>query len=481
MSARFRIRTAQGQELSFGSEEMFADFVRSGDLSPDDLVYDASTGEWCSAFTHSLVLEWEAERAEAEGDGRPSGSATEPGRSAAGPASGGAPAKAGSSGDSGASGSPPSEAAPPAGKPEGLLDFELSPERSPEEAAAAFVEEMEAERASEIDRFQSIRGLEIDEGGTGLLKGITDEPAGPARRGGAERTGWNDGRSRADEEPARARASGDDRVRPPDPSPVRSASAPSRHSSRGVSRAFLAWALLLGLIGAGVLLASDIAAVALGIAEPEAPEETEGPPLLPDTEEALRERASVRFLARVRQNLGTLPSVPPIWLDGRYLADAPAYPEVREVWARYLGSVGAVRARENEHYRTAYLSALDDARVTGATRTLRLASAGSAFEGSSAARDAHYDRVTELASAALDLHDFLVAHAEGIAYEPAVGLRVSADPVLQAAAADPTVQAELEAALDRVLDALSARGSGPVDARAVPGWTFQGLRDIVSP
>src|SRR5690606_3938365 len=206
--------------------------------------------------------------------------------------------------------------------------------------------------------------------------------------------------------------------------------------------------------------------VALGIAEPEAPEETEGPPLLPDTEEALRERASVRFLARVRQNLGTLPSVPPIWLDGRYLADAPAYPEVREVWARYLGSVGAVRARENEHYRTAYLSALDDARVTGATRTLRLASAGSAFEGSSAARDAHYDRVTELASAALDLHDFLVAHAEGIAYEPAVGLRVSADPVLQAAAADPTVQAELEAALDRVLDALSARGSGPVDARA---------------
>ena len=45
MSARFRIRTSGGQELSFASHAVFAEFVRSGDLSPDDVVYDAETRE----------------------------------------------------------------------------------------------------------------------------------------------------------------------------------------------------------------------------------------------------------------------------------------------------------------------------------------------------------------------------------------------------------------------------------------------------
>ena len=56
MSVRFRIRTSQGQEISFASHEMFAEFVRSGDLSPDDVVYDAETHEWSSALTHPLML-----------------------------------------------------------------------------------------------------------------------------------------------------------------------------------------------------------------------------------------------------------------------------------------------------------------------------------------------------------------------------------------------------------------------------------------
>ena len=57
MSVAFRIRTQAGQELSFASREAFEDFVRSGDLSLDDLVYDAETGSWSSALTHPMVLE----------------------------------------------------------------------------------------------------------------------------------------------------------------------------------------------------------------------------------------------------------------------------------------------------------------------------------------------------------------------------------------------------------------------------------------
>ncbi len=66
-------------------------------------------------------------------------------------------------------------------------------------------------------------------------------------------------------------------------------------------------------------------------------------------------------------------------------------------------------------------------------------------------------------------------------HEPAVGTRVSVDPILQAAGSDPETQELLEAALDRVLDALSARGEGPVEAAALPGWVFDGLRDVVAP
>ena len=57
MPVRFRIRASAGQELSFASQEMFEDFVRSGDLSPDDLVYDAEDGSWFPARTHPIVLE----------------------------------------------------------------------------------------------------------------------------------------------------------------------------------------------------------------------------------------------------------------------------------------------------------------------------------------------------------------------------------------------------------------------------------------
>ena len=230
-----------------------------------------------------------------------------------------------------------------------------------------------------------------------------------------------------------------------------------------------------------MILGPDLVALAMNTsaAKPGDPDGEE--PILADTEEALRERASARFLSRALNSLSGLPAVPEDWLDGRYLANASQYPGVSDTWTAYLEAVRRLRVDETELYSASYLSALDDARVSGATRTLRLASALSRFESDRPARAAHYDRVTELATAALGLHDLLLEREQAIEYEPAVGTRISADPILQAASADPETQRLVEAALDRVLDALSARGAGPVAAAGVRTWIFEGLRDVVVP
>lgn len=438
MSARFRIRTPQGQELSFASEGMFADFVRSGELSEGDLVYDASTGEWSPALTHSLVLDLQSGQDEDSEVDEPEG-ASEP------------------QGDAGSD-----EAGSTGG---GDIGFQLAPEQSPEEASAAFVREMEAERAAEFERKQDLRGLQADESGSGLLKDIHRTPPEPP-----------------------SFPSGADDAAPPPPEPRKRKKPPQRSrrtrdagTRRSVSSAFLGWMLAIAVVGIGALLGPDLVGLAMGsggVAEGDT--EVTGP-VLPDTEEALSARADARFLGTVRGRIVSLPSIPSEWLGGRYLANASEYPRVGEVWTAYLVRIREVRAREAELYSAAYLSALDDARVTGASRTLRLASAMSRFERESAERTQHYARVEELALAATGLHDLLVEREDLITYEPAVGTRVSVDPILQAAGADPETQELLEAALDRVLDALSARGEGPVEAAALPAWVFEGLRDVVAP
>lgn len=449
MSARFRIRTPHGQELSFGSEEMFADFVRSGELSEDDLVYDASTGEWSPASTHSLVLELQVDE---EGVG-----------------SGGEAPEGASDADT-----PESETSADDGAG---FDLDLAPEQTPEEASAAFVKEMEEERASEFERIEEVRGLQPRSGGEGLLQDPAGTSSGSADADDdAAHYGWD---RPAAEDAGSHGATGAEAESPPRSKSAKRRRPPSRSARSFVSGRFLVWALVLGALAGGVLAAPDLVGLAMGSGSGDVEEASTSVPVVPDTEEALRAAADVRFLARIRPGLVGLPPIPSIWLDGRYLANASDHPEVREAWSEHLAAVRRLRVDEEEHYSTAYLSALDDADVTGATRTLRLASALSRFEGRAPERGAHYDRVEELAEAAIELHDFLVAREAAITYEPAVGPRVSVDPILQAAGRDPETQSALEAGLDRVLDALSAEGSGPVEVSRVPQWTFEGLRDVV--
>ncbi|HET9948778.1 MAG TPA: hypothetical protein VFQ22_07640 [Longimicrobiales bacterium] len=447
MSARFRIRTPQGQEISFASHEIFAEFVRSGELAPDDVVYDAETREWAPARTHPVVLQIEIEAAEVrEKAGAGKGGEEEDG-GAKGPAEG-APTDASGAGPSASD-----------------IGLELAPaptQMTPEEEAAAFVAKMEAERAAELD-FEAdapIAGLRMEQGSTtiGALEDLAPPPAAPAdepRRSAAQERPMRPGRTAA-----------------PPPRP------PQRKKPSGSRRAY--WMVAGAAAVASVLyVGSDLLGPQTSAGGEVTPDSArlpppEPPPLIADTEEALRGRARELFLASTQTALRGLDPIPSIWLSGRYLSSPSDYPQVRTVWEEYVATVREVRASENERYRTAYLRALDDARVRGPARTLRLARATTDFQSAGAARAAHYDRVEALALAALRGHDALVEAEGTIAYEPARGPAVSADPVIEAAGRDPAAQALLEQVLDMILLELHAE-NGPGEAANVRAWVWEGL------
>ena len=185
------------------------------------------------------------------------------------------------------------------------------------------------------------------------------------------------------------------------------------------------------------------------------------------TEEELRTGATQAFLmgvADLGEDLG-VGLVPDVWLEGRYLADAAAFPAVATYWERYRDYVEVVRAREADLYRAAYLGRLEAGGIDGPVRSLRLAAAVADFTRDRAAREMVYARVAALADAALALHELSLAAAGRISYEPARANRVSADPVIEATGRDGEMQAALDAALDRVLVVLHGHGAAPGPGR----------------
>jgi hypothetical protein len=174
--------------------------------------------------------------------------------------------------------------------------------------------------------------------------------------------------------------------------------------------------------------------------------------------------------------------VPSDWLEGWYLASPSSYPEVRSYWDRLLRYADEAYASEVLLYRKAYLEVATAAGISGPVRSLRMAAAVEDFEANRGLREVHYSRVWNLAASALALHDQLVQLEGRITYEPAVGERLSADPVLEAAGTDPEAQARLEVALDRVLSDLRAPdGEGMRDRSLVSSWLVDGLMATAGP
>ncbi len=464
MSARFRIRTAQGQELSFASREIFAEFVRSGDLAPDDVVYDAETREWSSARTHPVVLQIELEAEDASraaADDEASEGADDIALEASAEDE---HLEGGSSEDELTAEEPgPDQAA------DISLDLAPVPQGlTPEEEAAAFVAKMEAERASEMDHPEepSIETFMVDQASE-TVDGA-DRPSLQDAAGGGRSREVAERRERAPARPSRGK--------------TRKSKPPKRKKAgSGPGRKLAPFMILaVAVVAAAVYLGPDLLAPDEGsgnaVADTAA---SEPPPLIPDTEEALRRRARERYLASTQALLRDLEPIPDVWLHGQYLASPSDYPHVREVWESYVTTIQGVKAGDDERYRAAYLRALNDARIQGSARTLRMAAATADFKADSTARYAFYDRVEALATAAVQGHDALVDAEGTISYEPATGPRVSADPVIEAVGRNAEAQALLDRVLDGILVQLHA-DDGPGESRHVREWVWDGFLDAVT-
>jgi hypothetical protein len=430
MKARFRIRTRDGRDLEPRTLEILAQLVRSGAVGPDDLVFDALTSEWAPARTHTVV------RMFSDGGELPA-AATDHRQS---------PRPVGAFGSfvvaaGGADGEP--------------FEFDLvNPEEpSPEEAAETFIARMEQERRSDPETPELFR----------------ERPAAATKapRGIPVRLEW----------PTPART--------PPPSRPRLPGAPPSLRRKRARTLSGGWTLALALPAAALVAsaaivrpASDgreaVATAEASTGEPRASRPLQG------AEIRLRETAYAGFVGAVEalRPEFDIEEVPEAWLQGWYLADAAGHPEVRLFWERYLAFSEEAYASEVELYRRAYLTAAERAGLSGPVRSLRMAAAVEDFEAARRDREVHYARIWDLAQSALALHDQLVHLRGRITYEPARGLRLSADPVLEAAGTDPDAQSRLEAALDRVLRDLNGTEELPREPRSgVTRWLVDGLRE----
>lgn len=466
MTVRFRIRTPQGQELSFASQAVFVEFIRSGDLAPEDLVYDGETNEWAPARTHPLVLEIqyeEEERAEAaareeddrDGAEAPAPTAADLGLDLADPLP------------------PPPEDTDPiyqdatdaVGGLETLSGLELAPpapELSPEEEAAAFLRKLESERASELDAPRQVSlGIRMEDSGS--LAGMISQPDSPTTADRPE--------VRAERKPATPR---------PRPS----------EKPRGVPTA------LKAAVGVGVVAVLGIGTwLALGsdepvLADPVEPQDSIAPapppapppppPVIASTPEAVRARAQERFLSATQALLRDLPPIPDSWLTGAYFVLPSDHEEVRSIWQSYLDAARLVRGGDEERYRIAYERALDEAGIQGDDRTVRLSTALGAFATRTDARNAHWDRVEALAVAAIQSHNALV-EIEGQVLHDATGATGRPDGIgAGVSGRDSDSQLRVTQVIELLGSRLAADGMGPRTGSNVREWVWGGFLNAVT-
>jgi hypothetical protein len=485
MTVRFRIRTSAGQELSFASHEMFEDFVRSGDLSPDDLVYDRESGSWAPARTHPLVLEIEYEKEEAsEAEAKAEESSPEnafglkladpqpTAEDEAADEESPAPGAEAPTDDAGAVTAAEPSVSDDAGSG-ASFGLELAPAEemmSPDEAAQAFVDKMEAERERESDFAVpdpgALQGLTMEHSGT--LGGIAEPATPPPGRDPPKR-----------KEPSRSR---------PDPSAPQ---GPEERSGRGKRIAMVVIGVAVlgagGYFGARALQtrpddtpADGVDTVGIVPVETPPPPPPAPEPVISSTEAAVRERAQERFLTATQNLLRELQPISDVWPEGAYLSLPSGNAEVLDAWQSYLTTIRRARAGDEERYRVAYEAALDDAAVQGDARAERLSAAMPDFAAAAALRNAHYDRVEALASAAIQSHNALL-EAEGLILYDATGATGVQSGIGRGAYG---LDADSQLLLDQVLDLLATRldadGLGPKEGANVREWVWDGFLDAVA-
>lgn len=298
------------------------------------------------------------------------------------------------------------------------------------------------------------RGFRREEDNTREASPVSDSTEGPDT-GDDEAVPWQPDRG---EGTAGASPAG---RRPPVPSPERSGRG-------GLVAAFVAGVLIL-LAGGWFLLAGggsdEPDPVALESTVPASPP----PPALPpppagaqDQVQAGLQGVEDRFQVvkdSLRAELDLAPAPPREWLGGAYLADATAFPQVRDFWEGYEEFLRQMQPLDRQIYLEGVETGLEG--WGGGGDHPIMAYFEERYSGLRSFRMARYESLAAVTRAALNLHDVLARHRAQISFSPAVGRGVSADPILEAVIPEGPVRQEVEAALDQVFRALDrSRGGG---------------------
>ncbi|MGD2069894.1 MAG: hypothetical protein PVI57_14580, partial [Gemmatimonadota bacterium] len=162
--------------------------------------------------------------------------------------------------------------------------------------------------------------------------------------------------------------------------------------------------------------------------------------------------AGMDSLARAHQVF----NVPPVWLEGRYLANAAAHAEVKRYWERYLSFVQDLRGQDDALFRRSFVSRMESLDVAQSVVSLRLAQALRRFEASQPLREDMYDHMEDLARSGLELHDLMVRRAIDVRYTPADQASAVRDPFLEIYTEDEALQQQIYDLIDRIFDDLEA-------------------------
>ena len=150
--------------------------------------------------------------------------------------------------------------------------------------------------------------------------------------------------------------------------------------------------------------------------------------------------------------------VPPVWLEGIYLADAERYPEVEAFWTRYQGFLRDVQASDTTLFRSGFVQEAVAEGVDDGILAMRLSRAMREFKDTQPERAAVYAEMEELAGAALALHALLVERADDIEWSPAIQRGVSRAPVVEAVAQDTVLHDRMWSLMERIFASLEKLG-----------------------
>jgi hypothetical protein len=454
MKHRFRYLDERGQQVEVEDLASLRAHVREGRVDDQTLLYDALTEEWAPAEGHPAyrLLDDPTSQSRGEEGARASGASK-----------------------------PVTDLGEEPDFPD--LDITLAPSgdlESTEEVVEKLLREREKDRREGIEPLATEpytsegRGTEPDPTAAGEPPPPEPEPPESERSSPPAPTALSD-------IPIRRRRR-HVANRPPSRRPEARKSATRPQLLRGLA-ALAAAAAVLALVLYGVSLATNAPRLVEAATDPAGSEDDAG--AAGNSAWAAAEggafgdmMAGVDSLRRVHE----VERIPGAWLAGPYLADAGSYPEIQDYWTNYVRFVEAVRSQDTALFRRSFVDRLEEEGLSGPMVSIRLARALETFRQSQPARDTVYERMEDLASSSLDLHQLLVERAGDIEYDPVTEERASRQPILEAWSDDAFLRQTLWSLLDRITANLALleydTGSGRSD---LTERLFQELKNRSSP